>query len=137
MFVEKMTEKQLDEILYSIFNKFEMTDGSVLKLGEFNYTSALIDGSICIVCQDAPEILSSNVDKNGKASKTFLMVQIDDFKIYTNYNDDFKNHKFAKDDKKILKPIDLNMLNKKYRRMMTKFFGKEYENAFESEELSM
>lgn len=137
MFVEKITEKQLDEILYSIFDKFEMTDGSVLKLGEFNYTSALIDGSICVVCQDAPEILSSNVDKNGEASKNFLMVQIDDFKIWTNYNDDYKNQKLAKDNKKILKPIDLNKLNKKYRQIMTEFFGKEYENAIENEELSM
>ena len=137
MFVEKITEKQLDEILYSIFDKFEMTDGSVFKLGEFNYTSALIDGSIYVVCQDAPEILSSNVDKNGKASKNFLMVQIDDFKIWTNYNDDYKNQKLAKDNKKILKPIDLNKLNKKYRQIMTEFFGKEYENAIENEELSM
>lgn len=137
MFVEKITEKQLDEILYSIFNKFEMTDGSVLNPGEFNYTSAFIYGSICVVCQNAPEILSSNVYKNGKASKNFLMVQIDDFKIWTNYNDDYKNRKLAKDDKKILKPIDLNKLNKKYRQIMTKFFGKEYENAIENEELSM
>lgn len=65
------------------------------------------------------------------------MVQIDDFKIWTNYNYDYKNRKLAKDDKKILKPIDLNKLNKKYRQIMTKFFGKEYENAIENEELSM
>ena len=137
MFVEKITEKQLDKILYSIFDKFEMTDGRVLKLGEFNYTSAFIDGSICVICQNAPEILSSSVDKNGKASKNFLMVQIDDFKIWTNYNDDYKNQKLAKNDKKTLKPIDLNKLNKKYRQIMTEFFGEEYENAIENEELSM
>ena len=137
MFIEKLTEKQLDEILYSVFKKFEMTDGSVLNLGEFNYTSALMNGSICVVCQDAPEVLSANSDENGKASTNFLMVQIDDFKIYTNYNDDYKNRKLSTDFKKILKPIDLNELNKNYREKMAKFFGEKYVEAFVSEELSM